>query len=460
MVLKKGSSHLTGTIIDSCRKNFKQVPSNTIDTNALYDDVRISCEKVCEKLALFSLFQDDETAGGLLGTAAEECKIDTLRVFIALGYNVKAQNIYSNTPLHNAAKSGCLEAIDILIANGANPNAQNRNGRTPLMDAVWLGKAKAVNALLAHGADPGIKTENGETALMMPGSFLAKDDAILVQNLISAGAKPDQSSNSGKTPLIAAARFGQIGNVKILLDEGVSVNAADDNGRTAIMEAARWTEDMKVISLLMSRGADINAMDKNGDTALTIAVASHLNNVGVISGILKLGADINTRNSHGMTALKIAASLGRTAMVTQITNEEDTDLDSVRIANLVAAIIEGDVSRAKTLLDGISTEMLTTELGTAERQNRLLLKAADKGMVEVVELLLDGGADINSFDGDRNTALNFAARANHISVAKLLLQRGSDVNLATDRNYTPIDWAKTDEMIQLLREYGGKSIAE
>ena len=132
----------------------------------------------------------------------------------------------------------------------------------------------------------------------------------------------------------------------------------------------------------------------------------------------------------------------------------------VKISSLVTAIMEGDVSRVKSLFGGVSAEMLTAELGTPERQSRVLLKAAYKGMVEVVELLLDGGAEINGFDGDRNTALNFAARGNRISVAKLLLQRACDVNLATDRNYTPIDWATTDEMIQLLRKHGGKSFRD
>ena len=456
-----GQTDILMMLIDSCRKNFKQVPPNTIDTNALYDDVRISCEKVCEKLALFSLFQDDETAGGLLGTAAEECKIDTLRVLIALGYNVKAQNIYSNTPLHNAAKAGCLEAIDILIANGADPNAQNRDGRTPLMDAVWLGKAKAVSSLVAHGADPGIKTENGKTVLSMMSSSLA-DDAVLNEMLISVGVESHKLLNIKEMPLISAAKQGDVELVRTLLDEGLAVNGVDDNGRTALMESAWLARDMKVISLLMNRGADINVVDKAGDTALTLAVASNNNNAEVVNGILKLGADASIRTAYGkgMTALEIADSLWRPAMVAAINNLISSDKELVNISNLVAAIMEGDVSRVKSLLGGVSAEILAAELGTAERQNRMLLKAAYKGMVEVVELLLDGGADINYFDGDRNTALNFAARGNQISIAKLLLQRGCDANLSTERNYTPIDWASTDEMIQLLRKHGGKSFRD
>jgi len=448
-------------LINQGKRSFRQISKKTVDTNGLYDDVRTSCGKVCEKLEVFSLFQNDETGGGLLGTAAEECKIDTLCVLIALGYNINAKNMYSDTALHNAARGGCVEAIEMLIANGADPNAQNRDGRTPLMDAVWLGQAKAVSSLVAHGADPGIKTDNGQTVLSMMSSSLA-DDAVLNEMLIAVGVESHKLLNIGGMPLISAAKQGDVELVRTLLDEGIDVNGVNDNGRTALMEAAWLARDIKVISLLMARGADINAVDKAGDTALTLAVASNNNNVKVVNGILKLGADVSIRTAYGkgMTAIEIADSLWRPAMAVAINSFTSADPELVKISSLVVAIMEGDVSRVKSLLGDVSAEMLAAEIGTPERQNRVLLKAAYKGMVEVVEMLLDGGAEINGFDGDRNTALNFAARGNQISVAKLLLQRGCDVNLATDRNYTPIDWATTDEMIQLLRKHGGKSFRD
>jgi uncharacterized protein len=455
-----GQTDLLARLIDPWKASLKQISKDAVDTNALYDHVRASSEKVCENLDAFSLFQDGEMSGNLLGTAAQECKIDTLRVLMALGYDLTAQNMYSDTALHTASMTGCVEAIDILVAGGVDPNTQNKDGKTPLMYAVELGKSKAVDALIAHGADPQIQTKYGDTALTMTDSALLKDDADIVNKLMGAGAKPDHSTDYGKTPLMAAAKWGRVEIVKTLLDEGVAINAADTAGRTALMESVGLAKDTKVISLLAARGADINAVDKDGNTALTLAVASDQNNVGVVGGILELGADANVKNSKGMTALEIAASLGRTEMVARIDSAGAKGLESLRIAKLVAAIEEGDVSRVKTTLGSLSAEMLCAALGTRTRQNSVLRKAAYYGMVDVVELLLDGGVDIDGFDGDRNTALNFAARGNRISVAKLLLQRGCDVNLPTDRNYTPLDFTSMDEMIQLLRAHGGKSIED
>jgi ankyrin repeat protein len=57
-----------------------------------------------------------------------------------------------------------------------------------------------------------------------------------------------------------------------------------------------------------------------------------------------------------------------------------------------------------------------------------LIKAAGKGDSEVVEALLDSGADINARDEQNQTALHQAANRGHAPVVKLLLERGADVN--------------------------------
>ncbi len=112
------------------------------------------------------------------------------------------------------------------------------------------------------------------------------------------------------------------------------------------------------------------------------------------------------------------------------------------------------------MLKNITAERLTDALSTPRQQCKVLLKASFYGMIEIVEMLIDGGVDINSFNDDRNTALNHAARGNRIEVAKLLIKRGCDVNFPTERRYTPIDFSTSDEMIQLLRENGGISVSD
>ena len=454
-------------LIDSLKTHLKPAPSpSSIDRNALLDDVRESCKKVCERLDAFYHFKNTEFGADLLSAAVQEFQLDTLRVLVALGYDVSMRNSYGNVGMHVAAMVGNEQAFSVLLGdftnNGVftNINVQNKDGRTPLMYAFENGKIFIAQELLQSGADPTIKTNNGETVLTMTMAPSLEYETDLIQWLLDTGAKSSDVCNLGITPLIAAARNGYARIVKVLLDDNADVNATDKYGRSALLESARFAKDMEVITLLVKSGADINAVDNDRNTALSLAAASHLDPVEVVRGLLRLGADSSMKNFDGMTPIQIASSLGRTEMVKVIMRAEDEGLDPLLVSRLVAAIMEGDVSQVQSMLKDITAERLTDALSTPRQQCKVLLKASFYGMTEIVEMLIDGGVDINSFNDDRNTALNHAARGNRIEVAKLLIKRGCDVNFPTERRYTPIDFSTSDEMIQLLRENGGISVSD
>jgi ankyrin repeat protein len=82
-------------------------------------------------------------------------------------------------------------------------------------------------------------------------------------------------NENGCTILMIASYYGQKEVVKLLLENGVDVNArqyAEDyaNGRTALMLAAR-NGHKEVVELLIEKGADVNAGDEYGKTALELA---------------------------------------------------------------------------------------------------------------------------------------------------------------------------------------------
>ena len=80
----------------------------------------------------------------------------------------------------------------------------------------------------------------------------------------------------------------------------------DDFKKTALHDAAE-SGDPEYMKMLIEAGADLEAADENGWTPLMKLVCSGLMNKEVIPVIIAAGADVNAKNNEGMTALHYAA---------------------------------------------------------------------------------------------------------------------------------------------------------
>jgi ankyrin repeat protein len=177
-----------------------------------------------------------------------------------------------------------------------------------------------------------------------------------------------------------AAQLDVVGRVKTALAHGVSPNVRDANGETGLIVAMRY-EAPDVARLLMDQpGIDLEAKAPNGNTALMMA--AFRNNKTAVLELLKRGAQVNQK---GWTALHYAAAAGSVDITTIL-------LDKY------------------AYIDAESPSGMTP-----------LMLAAREGQEQIVELLLNQGADATLKDGGFHlTAAEFALKADKPWIAKTI----------------------------------------
>ena len=288
-------------------------------------------------------------------------------------------------------------------------------GPLPLIDAVKNVDREAVRSLLKQGANVNATQADGTTALHWA-SY--RDDLESADLLIRSGANVNARNDLGATPLWAACQNGSESMVGRLLTAGANPNAALLWGETPVMVAAR-SGSPAVVELLAAQGANVNARAARGQTALMWAVAQK--HPEVVKVLLANGADIHAR-SDSWTEVMAVPPHGYLEYNRAIPHGSDTAL-------MFAARVD-DLASAKLLVAAGANVNDEDAWGVSA-----VVLAAHSGFTDVVEFLLEKGANANS-ERAGFTALHEAVMRRDENLVKVLLDHGADANLPV-RSWTP-----------------------
>lgn len=231
----------------------------------------------------------------------------TVKLLIKLGSNVNAPDNDGKRPLHWACGSMRQhpDIIPALLAAGANVNAKDGYGRTPLF---VLNSSTAGELLLAKGADIKHCDNFGATALQFSAADEEGGNTLYLKFLLEHGVPIDVKDEDGATALMNAATSGNIEVVTLLLDKGADVNAASASGLTALANVAGSNPDnengVTIVKLLLARGARVNPEQDGMYTALHRAC--YRGNVAIAKLLLAAGAKVNAKDPDGETPLQTA----------------------------------------------------------------------------------------------------------------------------------------------------------
>ena len=219
-------------------------------------------------------------------------------LYAVINVQWQPRSFYPQPRAYLQQKIGYLELMKKLLDKGADPNARtNRNtwftqynfdllrtddsGATPFWRAAYASDIAAMKMLLEHGGDPNVYTMKIATRQFNQGGVRGGSDVD------PQGRQPLATGAPGTPPLVAAAgagysegfagnahRFaptGMLAAVKYLVEEvGVDVNAEDEDGNTAVHNAAS-RGDNEMIEYLVSKGADVKKVNRRGQTTVDMA---------------------------------------------------------------------------------------------------------------------------------------------------------------------------------------------
>jgi ankyrin repeat protein len=296
--------------------------------------------------------------------------------------------------------------------------------------------ASAESARSARPAERGARTSGRGGSVAGPassGAGAAAEQRASDEDVDNAGRNPPETWG-GLTPLVFAARQGDLESAKLLLAAGADVNQVTEFGWSALLTAIH-NRYYRFATYLLEQGADPNLATKGGWNPLYIATDNRnieggdyptrrpdMDHLAIIEQLLERGADVNARMRSSTET--------RTIFTHQWLHEEGA-------TPFLRASQSGDLAVMRLLLEhGADPTIATDDETTA------LMVAAGIGWVEgvtyewssaqtleVVNLLLGLGLPVNAQNLDGQTALMGAAHKGRNDVVQALVDHGADLAL-------------------------------
>ncbi|KAG8593255.1 hypothetical protein GDO81_000773 [Engystomops pustulosus] len=443
--------------------------------------------------------------------------VELAALLIERGANLEEVNDEGYTPLMEAAREGHEEMVALLLGQGANINAQTEETQetaltlaccggflevadflikagadielgcsTPLMEAAQEGHLELVKYLLAAGANVHATTATGDTALTYACENGHTDVADV---LLQAGADLEHESEGGRTPLMKAARAGHVCTVQFLISKGANVNRTTLNNDHTVLSLACAGGHLAVVELLLAHGADPTHRLKDGSTMLIEAAKG--GHTSVVCYLLDYPNNLLSAPPPDVTQFTPPShDLNRAPRVPMqalpmVVPPQEPDKPPANVATNLP-IRNKAVSGRTSAISNTPTHSIGTSISqpqtptpspiispsamlpiypsididaqTESNHDTALTLACAGGHEELVQTLLERGANIEHRDKKGFTPLILAATAGHVGVVEILLDNGADIEAQSERTKdTPLSLACSggrQEVVELLLARG------
>ncbi len=380
---------------------------------------------------------------------------------------------FEATPLICAAsdKRADCRMLEVLLDHGADINLMGGAVETSALGAaIGAGPLEKVEFLVSRGASLDCLTKGGGSVWLAAAcNHSDSRDAIIDFLLERKAPNLDHVSSHGEHPCIQLSTRGAFSQIAKLIEAGAdrgvlrwtdlmweivygsvdSVEQAIQNADLESRDARNRTPFLLAVTVgrldkartLLNAGADIHAANHVEWGALHHAAEA--NQPEMIRWLAKLGMDVDSRNEFGETPLMAAAESGATEAVETL----------LEIGANPAAENHTE-SRAITEASNIDCVKLLMNAGEDINHiggdgYHLLKSAAEQNDIEFVQALLDAGAEVDT-TSTGGTALHTALSNDHLEIAELLIAAGADINQQDVDGWSPLFCCRSRKAVRMI----------
>ncbi|CAF0715061.1 unnamed protein product [Brachionus calyciflorus] len=440
---------------------------------------------------------------------------------------INAQDLNGNTPLHIAIERGSKECVTYLLNKNADTTIKNKNSYAPIHQCVISNQPEILDILLTHQKNKiniHLGGENGSTALhtcayhdnIECAKVLIKHKSNICQTcnngffpihvaaqrcsnkvlelLIGEGNKMGCSKlkmlsfvdGDNNKPLHAAVQFGNLGAVKLCLENGANIDEIIEVDKSTPVHLACSQGSLDILKLMAEKQPDMfsEVIHSNDSLEMTpLHKAAMFDHIDIAGYLLDKGAFIDALDKEKRSPLLLAASRNCVNMACfLISKGSNFRIKDSRLRNLIHLIIDQEsfsknndsfdnqtvqckkssMKALEKILCEISKHKNFTDLFNDQDVNgcTCIHYASKFGHVNCLKLLISYGANINIKNKDKQSPLHFSAKYGRISSCLEILCCDSYKNNINEKDITgmtPLHWAARyghTKVVELLIQKG------
>ena len=205
--------------------------------------------------------------------------------------------------------------------------------------------------------------------------------------------------------------------------------------------------------IITENGSMLETKNDLGLSPLNLAAVN--GNMDVFNYLVKAGADIKTTDREGSNLLHNATANNHLKLVKYLVEELKFDVnstDNLQMTPLMFASEKGNYELLNYLID----KGADINAATPNKTNVLMLSAYG-GNLDVVKRLLDLGLDINERNDYGAAVITYAAYRGHLDIVEYLIEQGADYHIFSHSGESPLSWAivaRRFEVADFLLEKG------